>query len=85
MGREVLSFATHGGVEIILEVGETDHTSRGRLVESRDFTKARILAGLRSLFAENGLSTVDCQHRLGGISMNWTWSHYQFETELFSA
>jgi hypothetical protein len=28
---------------------------------------------------------VDCQHRLGGIPMNWHWSHYQFETELFCA
>jgi hypothetical protein len=28
---------------------------------------------------------MDCKHPLGGISMNWTWSHYQFETELFSA
>src|ERR1700721_1068480 len=50
-----------------------------------DFWEARLPAGLRSLFAENGLPTVDCQHRLGGIPMNWHWSHYQFETELFSA
>ncbi len=43
-----------------------------------------MLAGLRSLSAENGLPTVDGQHRLGEILTNWTWSHHQFETVPFS-
>jgi hypothetical protein len=34
---------------------------------------------------EEWTATVDCQNRLGSVSMNWTWSHYPFETELFSA
>jgi len=72
-------------VEIILEqVGKVAAESGGRLVESWGFTEAGMLAGERSLFAENGLATVDREHRLGDISINWTWSHYQFETELYS-
>ncbi len=39
---------------------------------------------MRSLFAKNGLPTVDGQHRLGDTLINWTWSHHQFETERFS-
>lgn len=50
-----------------------------------------MLAGERSLFAENGLRTLDPQDRLGHMSIKWNWSHHQFEfefgfeTELFSA
>jgi hypothetical protein len=51
----------------------------------RNSYKAGILAGFRSLFAANGLRTVDSQRRLSDILINWTRSHHQFETEPFSA
>ena len=35
------------------------------------------------MFAENELLAVDGQRRLGDFSINWIWSHHQFETELF--
>jgi len=76
VGREVLSFATHGDVEIILEVGETDPTSRGRLVESRDLPNGshtgRVAESVCGEWTANpGLPTSPRRHL-----NDWPWSHY---------
>jgi hypothetical protein len=47
----------------------------------------RIYQGWRSCVSVYGKWTaaMNCQNSRWGISINWIWSHHQFETEPFSA